>query len=63
MGYSTDTGSPSALVLLKSGKTLRSRDVMFTPTAAQLTQWEPTDEAPLEWCESEAVDVLELARG
>ena len=60
LGYSTDTGSPSALVLLTSGKILRSRDVVFTPTAAQLTQWEPTDEAPLEWCESDAVDVPEV---
>ena len=49
LGYSVDTGSPSALVLLKSGKVLRSRDVVFSPTSAQLAQWETTEADPLDW--------------
>ena len=49
LGYSVDTGSPSALVLLKSGKVLRSRDVVFSPTPAQLAQWETTEADPVDW--------------
>ena len=54
LGYSVDTGSPSALVLLKSGKVLRSRDVVFSPTSAQLAQWELTETDPLDWLDAQA---------
>ena len=38
LGYSIDTGSPSALILTDSGKIIRSRDIVLCPSDAHSAQ-------------------------
>ena len=56
LGYSIDTGSPSALILTDSGKIIRSRGVVLCPSEARsmqldtraVSQWPEQTQVPPE---------------